>query len=123
MISFRKASILVLLLSQMITFSIGYGIPVVIATSGKTGDKISTMGSILIKAQVCYNRYNLCVKLVAPYFCSATSGSKAFYLWAQRMASNIMNGNRDNFNVDCTPQFTKEIIYGSLSPLVGNLIQ
>ena len=73
---------------------------------------------IIAKVQVCYHRYQLCVSKLSSPFCLTSSGEKAFYRWAQRMASKIMNGYRDNFNFDCSPQFTRSVVHGPLKLLV-----
>ena len=122
--SIPKALVALLVLAHLAAFAVAENSSAILQTRESSFyRKLKTMGSILIKVQICYNRYNLCVKLVSPYFCYSSTGSKAFYLWAKRIASNIMKGNRDNFNVDCTPQFTKEILHGSLAPLLRNVIQ
>ena len=73
---------------------------------------------IIAKVQVCYHRYQLCVRKLSSRFCLSGSGEKAFYRWAQRMASRIMNGDQDHFSFDCSPQFTRSVVHGPLKLLV-----
>ena len=73
---------------------------------------------IIAKVQVCYHRYQLCVRKLSSRFCLTGSGEKAFYRWAQRMASRIMNGEQDDFSFDCSPQFTRSVVHGPLRLLV-----
>ena len=81
--------------------------------------KFKAMGMVLGKIQVCHNRYKQCTKLLPAHFCASANGSKAFYLWARRMGTKIMEGQEDDFKVKCTPSFIKAITHGPLSRFVG----
>ena len=82
--------------------------------------KLRFMGMVLGKVQVCYNRYKQCTKLLNADFCASPTGRATFYLWARRMGSKIMKGERDDFNIKCSPRFTRAILHGPLARYVDD---
>ena len=41
---------------------------------------------------VCYERFQRCAKQISPQFCASSTKQYSFYLWAKKLAQNIMKG-------------------------------
>ena len=85
--------------------------------------KMSMIHTMVTKVQVCYSRYLRCSRKLSADFCASPTKRMAFYLWARRLAGDIMNGKQDNYNVTCSPFFIRELLHGSLSPLINSLLR
>ena len=45
------------------------------------------------KVYICYKRFKQCAKLLNPEFCVSQNKRPSFYIWAKKIAGNIMNGS------------------------------
>lgn len=62
------------------------------------------------QVHICYARFQLCSRQLSAAFCASPVKNIAFYLWAHKMATNIMEGTHDGQkDVKCSPALIKAI--------------
>ena len=87
--------------------------------------KFGILHNIVGSAIICHRRYEKCSERFSGLFCISPLQNFSFYIWARRMANDIMNGKYDEHhgNVTCSKGFLKNIINGKLSSLVRLISQ
>ena len=81
--------------------------------------KLNFLHEIVEKAVICYRRYQECSDRFSGNFCISPLQHFSFYIWARRMANDILNGKYDEHkNVTCSKRLVKNIVDGQLSNLV-----
>ena len=124
---FKIHSLLLLIVFQLLIVNVNAARPNMISKIMKTKKsealmrKMAVLHNVVTTVQVCYSRYLKCSRKLSNDLCASPTRRMAFYLWARRMAGEIMNGKQDNYNVTCSPYFVREILHGSLSPLIKSL--
>ena len=81
--------------------------------------KMSFLNEIVDKAVICYRRYQECSVRFSEAFCISPLQHFSFYIWARRMANDILDGKYDeNKHVTCSKRLVRNIVNGQLSSLV-----
>ena len=54
---------------------------------------------------ICYERFQYCSQKLSPTFCASPTRNLTFYIWARKIADDIMSGYGDSYkSVKCNPE-------------------
>ena len=81
--------------------------------------KLEFLNKLVEKAVICHQRYEECSRRFTAAFCISPVQHFSFFIWARRMANNIMNGKYDEHKTTtCSTFLVENIINGKIAHLI-----